>query len=109
MKALKNILFILVGIVSIWMSNKCFNAHTGSYVEMQYYGGDAFTGIQHAAAETGENVRDLAKLVSDGFGYILLVSGLTLIVVGIPVSKKKTEMASEVKPIQNETPKQENA
>ena len=70
----KNILFILVGIVSIGLSISCFNADTGQYVSENYYGGDAYTGIQHAAAETGQNVRDLAKLAAKGFGSILLVS-----------------------------------
>lgn len=91
----KNILFILVGIVSIGLSISCFNADTGQYVSENYYGGDAYTGIQHAAAETGQNVRNLAKLTAKGFGSILLVSGLALIVVGIP-SKKKEEKPIEI-------------
>lgn len=91
----KNILFILVGIVSIGLSISCFNADTGQYVSENYYGGDAYTGIQHAAAETGQNVRDLTKLTAKGFGSILLVSGLALIVVGIP-SKKKEEKPIEI-------------
>lgn len=92
----KNILFILVGIVSIGLSISCFKADTGHYVSKSYYGGDAYTGIQHAAAETGQNVQDLTKLTARGFGSILLVSGLALIVVGIPSKKDK-----KVEPVEN--------
>ncbi len=91
MSTLKSILFILVGIVSIGLSISCFNANDGDYVEKHSYGGDAFTGIQHAAAETGQNVRALTKLATKGFGSILLVGGLALVVVGIPSKKDKTK------------------
>lgn len=85
----KKILFTIVGIVSIVLSIICFSAKTGGYVLRESYGGDAFTGIQHAAADTGQNVRDLAKLTAQGFGSILLVSGLTLIVFGITCTNDK--------------------
>ena len=91
MNTLKSILFILVGIVSIGLSVSCFNADDGDYVEKYCYGGDAFTGIQHAAAETGQNVRALTKVATKGFGSILLVGGLSLIVIGIPTRKKGNE------------------
>lgn len=92
---LKNVLFILVGIVSIGLSISCFNADDGIYVDKNYYGGDAYTGIQHAAAETGQNVRALTKLTAKGFGSILLVGGLALVVAGIP-SKKNEEKKEEI-------------
>lgn len=105
----KNILFILVGIVSIGLSICCFNADTGQYVGENYYGGDAYTGIQHAAAETGQNVQDLAKLTANGFGSILLVSGLALIVVGIPSSIGKRKENIETTPQTAEGTETENA
>lgn len=81
---IKNILFIFVGIVSTGLSVSCFKADTGDYVSKEIYGGDAYTGIQHAAAETGQNVRALAKIVAKGFGSVLLISGMTLIAIGVP-------------------------
>jgi len=98
MSTLKSILFILVGIVSIGLSVSCFNADDGEYVAENYYGGDAYTGIQHAAAETGQNVRTLTKLATKGFGSILLVGGLALIVVGIPSKKNGNRPCDESKP-----------
>lgn len=99
MSTLKSILFILVGIVSIGLSISCFNADDGDYVEKNYYGGDAYTGIQHAAAETGQNVRALTKLATKGFGSILLVGGLALVVVGIPSRRNENKPSDETKPI----------
>lgn len=98
MSTLKSILFILVGIVSIGLSISCFNADDGDYVAKNYYGGDAYTGIQHAAAETGENVRTLTKLATKGFGSILLVGGLALVVVGIPSKRNENKPSDENKP-----------
>lgn len=99
MSTLKSILFILVGMVSIGLSISCFNADDGDYVEKNYYGGDAYTGIQHAAAETGQNVRALTKLATKGFGSRLLVGGLALVVVGIPSRKNGKRPCDESKTI----------
>ena len=60
---------------------------TGTYTSYNYYGGDAYTGIQQAAADTARNVRDLALIVRSGFqgvsgtgtGFLLLVAGFGLI------------------------------
>ena len=60
---------------------------TGTFTSYSYYGGDAYTGIQQAAADTSRNVRDLSALVKAGFqgisgsgtGFILLVLGIWLI------------------------------
>lgn len=60
---------------------------TGTYSSYNYYGGDAYTGIQHAAADTSRNVQSLASIVKTGFqnisqsgmGYLLLIIGIWLI------------------------------
>lgn len=101
---IKNRLFILVGIVSIGLSIMCFASKTGTNIRSQFYGGDAFTGIQHAAADTGENVRELSKITAKGFGSILLVSGLTLIVLGIPSKREGDEIVVEGGSIQQALP-----
>ena len=74
---------------------------TGTRTSYEYYGGDAYTGIQQAAADTARNVKNLAEINRKGFdetisainsssgkmqpdrfpyGAILLVMGLSLIV-----------------------------
>lgn len=86
----------MIGVTSIVLSILCFTKNDGTYVLRNYYGGDAYTGIQHAAAETGENVRSMAKINRFGFGSVLLVGGLALIVCGLPDSKKeKKEIQAE--------------
>lgn len=95
--------------MSIGLSISCFNADTGDYVSRESYGGDAYTGIQHAAAETGQNVRALAKITSKGFGSVLLISSMKLIVLGIPGAKKKEENAPECIKSTAKTPEVEKA
>ena len=61
---------------------------TGTYTSYNYYGGDAYTGIQQAAADTARNVQALSRIVRTGFkgvsgaglGYLLLIAGFALIV-----------------------------
>ena len=60
---------------------------TGTHTSYSYYGGDAYTGIQQAAADTSRNVQSLASIVKTGFqslsgsgmGYLLLIIGIWLI------------------------------
>ena len=61
------------------------------------YGGDAFTGIQNAGAQTSENVMELAKIVQFGFGSVLLVAGLGFLGVGLttPMTKKSDDEEQE--------------
>lgn len=76
MRCLKALLIVIVGIVACVQSNKVFKEDTGYYVSTYTYSGDAYTGIQNAAAETGQNIKDLAQITQYGFGGLLLVLGL---------------------------------
>ncbi len=53
----------------------------GFYVVTESYGGDAYTGIQNAAAYTGENVRILIDCVKTIGSFMFIVAGLLLIIV----------------------------
>lgn len=87
----RSIVLIIVGIIAIGLSIKCYSIDDLDYETNSYYGGDAYTGIQNAAATTSKNVKDLAGIVQFGFGSILLVMGLTLVGVGLttPVGKRE--------------------
>lgn len=50
----------------------CFPKGVGSYANNMQYGGDAYTGIQNAAAQTARNVKALATIAKDGFGFVLM-------------------------------------
>ena len=80
---IRAILFIIVGIVAICFAVNIADAGVGSYVMTHSYGGDAYTGIQNAAAETGQNVKDLAELIRKGFQFLFWIWGLTMIASGI--------------------------
>lgn len=48
-----------------WFSSNGYSA--GNPVTYSYYGGDAYTGIQQAAAQTATNVNELSKISLYGF------------------------------------------
>ncbi|MBR5381927.1 MAG: hypothetical protein IK136_04835 [Oscillospiraceae bacterium] len=75
-------LLIVVGIIAIVLSIVCFAMDKGDYQRSERYGGDAYTGIQNAAARTANNVNTLSKMCGFGFGAILFTGGLTLCVIG---------------------------
>ena len=76
-------LFLLIGILSVILSFVAFGSDVGYFEYNETYGGDAYTGIQNAAAQTARNVKFLAEAVTFSSGSILLVIGLTLIVYGL--------------------------
>ena len=94
MNTSKIIFFIIIGILSVTLAIITFSQEisdfSGGYENYLTYQGDAYTGIQNAAAQTANNVRTLsglvitlAQIVKFGLGSILLVAGLTLLAVGI--------------------------
>ncbi len=75
-------LFIIAGIISIVLAIVCLTLSTGYYESNKEYGGDAYTGIQQAAAQTANNVQDLTAAVKTGFSSLLFVIGLISIAYG---------------------------
>lgn len=76
--------FYIAGIVSGSVSTICGFAlvsdyDTGSFESYESYGGDAYTGIQQAAAKTANNVQDLAAITKFGFATLLIVWGFAVI------------------------------
>lgn len=81
------IAFIILGVISvIWGLTL---GYIGNYESASYYGGDAYTGIQNAAATTANNVDSLGEVVCSGLKGIMIVSGGTLITIGIYSILKK--------------------
>ena len=93
---IRAIVLIVVGVVSLGLSIKCFTTDDLGYESRSMYGGDAFTGIQNAAATTSKNVKDLAEIVQFGFGSILLVMGLTLVGFGLTTPMGATQEKIDV-------------
>jgi hypothetical protein len=84
MKQIKQKYFSIAGMVvgafSVIMSFVVKGWYYSGYVSHSSYGGDAYTGIQNAAASTANNVMSLIHLVQLGLFVILLVFGLACIV-----------------------------
>lgn len=98
------IVLIIVAIASVALGvvemRKGAGNYSGRYVARQTYGGDAYTGIQNAAADTAFNVQQtndilnsMHKTIAFGFGSILIVIGLALCVFGVALLIKKEQAA----------------
>ena len=99
-KAILSFLGIGAGGFSIYASYIMKQMECGSTEWDMMYGGDAYTGIQNAAAQAANNVKDFAELVRDGFAIAFFVMGLlTILYFGI----KFFEVLGEKK-IKNVTP-----
>lgn len=93
-KKIFNYTLIGIGVLSIIFAILCFVLNGeydyGYYVNWEIYGGDAYTGIQNAAAATAnqvdrlnENIATLANCIKIGFGFILLIGGLLVTLYGV--------------------------
>lgn len=82
-KKILAIAFVVIGLLSAILGLSAYGLDTGYYESSSAYGGDAYTGIQNAAAQTANNVRYVTEAVASVGGSILLVTGLVLILVGV--------------------------
>ncbi len=91
MKKLFGIALIIIGVLAIVFAFDCNRAcqsdsELGAVVYSETYGGDAYTGMQNAAAKTANNVLKLTKTLTLNMGRLFLILGLTLVCVGIKIS-----------------------
>ena len=83
MKVIKGIVNSVLGLVSAVLGIVCYTRFTGSWESFKEYGGDAYTGIQNAAAQSANNITYLGDILKFGLGSILLIFGLYLLFNGI--------------------------
>lgn len=62
------IAIFVLGIIFYFVNQ---GAYSGGNVSYEIYGGDAYTGIQHAAAQTADNILHLSKIVIKGISCIV--------------------------------------
>lgn len=67
---------IISGIISAIFGIIMFGMSVGGYESTSSYRGDAYTGIQNAAAQTANNVKALASIAKSGFAFLLIALGL---------------------------------
>ena len=77
------LMLIVLGVVSVILGLVMFGMEDGYYEMDEQYGGDAYTGIQNAAAQTADNVKALGKIVKTGFGGVFAIGGLIMITIGV--------------------------
>ena len=70
---------IISGAISVCLGLIMFGSNLGYFEQDISYGGDAYTGIQNAAAEAACNVRFLNAIVTRGFAFLLISIGLIAI------------------------------
>ena len=101
LKIVRSIAFIIIAIVSFTFSSKIDDMNDGDYVSSSRYGGDAYTGIQNASAETGCNVYKGNQIIQKGFKYTFILTCLGFLVVGLTPnfqSKNSEENSMKVNP-----------
>ena len=79
---------IISGILSIIFGIIVLVKDVGDYEFSSSYGGDAYTGIQNAAAQTANNVQALSEIAKNGFGFLLVAIGLIAIFYFVSKLKK---------------------
>ena len=83
MKKAASFLFIGIGVLAIIFGIVSFSKDTGSYEWNHSYGGDAYTGIQNASAQTANNIMYMTEATAFGFGAVLTVAGVAMIAFGL--------------------------
>lgn len=73
------ILGVIGGFISIILGLVVSGMSIGSYRSSITYNGDAYTGIQNAAAQTANNVQDVADILNTGISSLLVVLGIAMI------------------------------
>lgn len=61
---------------------------TGNYISHESYGGDAYTGIQNAAADTGNNIRFLGMGIELLYDKVCQIGAFILFIAGLLISLK---------------------
>lgn len=101
MKKLIAVLALVFAIVTGILSVIMFDSSAIGYTAHEVYGGDAYTGIQNAAADTANSVRRLNDDICVGFGSILLVATFAFALVSARyfyLAKEETAVVSAPTP-----------
>lgn len=74
---------LFVGLISVILGIVCFSMENGAKELNSYYGGDAYTGIQQAAAQGARNGYYGNNILCLGFGSVLTVAGMVIMLLAI--------------------------
>ncbi|MBE7061340.1 MAG: SHOCT domain-containing protein [Clostridiales bacterium] len=93
-KQVLGLVFVIIAFISLIFAIVCFSMYCGKYTFYEYYGGDAYTGIQQAAADTSYNVLigNQNSAVMGGFFFLLVSFTFTSIgIINLIKDKKATK------------------
>ena len=82
MKKILGFFFFIIALCSLIIGISCFSMYVGSPHNFHEYGGDAYTGIQHATAQTANNIVLLNKIVTKVSGWFFILVSLVLSSIG---------------------------
>ena len=101
-------IYFILAVIAIVFAIICLATDVYSpryiYTVHEIYGGDAYTGIQNAAADTSQNIvglgLELGNLIKDCFGLSFILVGLIFIVLAIKsiVERKNIKEKIEIQP-----------
>ena len=97
----KNILgklFLIIALVSVIFAIVCFTLDVGNIEWDESYGGDAYTGIQNAAAETANNLVILNLNITRIAGFAFIITTLTFASIGISLLRGERNSGSNGTP-----------
>ena len=85
---LLKIFCLVLGVLSLIMAFSVMDGSVGYYETSEKYGGDAYTGIQNAAAQTANNILYLGKTIRTALTSFLAIQGLAMILGGLCIRTK---------------------
>lgn len=95
-KKLLKIFGIALGALTIILAIVIFTQNVGYYESSYSYGGDAYTGIQNAAAQTANNVKYVGEMIRFAMGSMMLVMGLAMLLGSLCIRVEKKKPAPQV-------------
>ena len=100
MKRISSYIFIGIGVLSIILGIISYSKDPGGFEKSIAYGGDSYTGIQDGVIQTANNVKYLTEVTAFGFGSVLTVGGVFMLVFGIKTlaaaRNQKTDCDKEI-------------
>ena len=97
-KTLLKVFGIILGVATIILAICVFDQTVGYYEGSNAYGGDAYTGIQNAAAQTANNVKYVGEMIRFALGSQMLVTGLAMLLGSLCIrTKEKVTAPTPVK------------
>lgn len=90
-KKMLKVFGVILGVLAIVLAIVVYNLDVGYYENYETYGGDAYTGIQQAAAQTANNVVYVGQMIRTGFASILAIHGGVLLAGAFCIDTSKKE------------------